>query len=60
MAKAFAIFGMAVAIIFFLVFTMDLATGLPFSKASVVADVGFMVSALALGYISWTTFRELK
>lgn len=58
MAKAFAVFGMAVAVLFLLVFSLDLAIGMPFSKASVIADVLFLVCAAGLGYMSWTTFRE--
>lgn len=58
MAKAFSVFGMVVAIIFLLVFTLDLALGMPFSKASIVADIGFIISSLILGYLSWTTYRE--
>jgi hypothetical protein len=58
MAKAFSVFGMVVAAIFLLVFALDLAAGMPFGKASWIADVGFILCALILGYLSWSTFRE--
>lgn len=58
MAKAFSVFGMVVAIVFLLVFSLDLAVGMPFGKASLVADIGFIICAIALGYMSWTTYRE--
>jgi hypothetical protein len=58
MAKAFSVFGMVVAIIFLLVFSLDLALQLPFGRASWIADVGFIISAILLGYMSWLTYRE--
>ena len=58
MAKAFSVFGMVVSIIFLLVFSLDLALGMPFGGASMIADIGFIVCALMLGYMSWSTYRE--
>ena len=60
MAKAFSVFGMVVSIIFLLVFTLDLALGMPFGGASWIADVGFIICAILLGYMSWMTFKEQK
>ena len=45
MAKAFSVFGMVVAIIFLLVFTLDLALGMPFGGASWFADADELVAA---------------
>jgi hypothetical protein len=58
MAKGFAVFGMVVAIVFVLVFGLDLAIGIPFSTASWLADTLFILASLALGYMSFVTFRE--
>jgi hypothetical protein len=58
MAKAFSVLGMVVAIVFLLVFTLDLALEMPFGRASMIADIGFIICALALGYMSWTVYRE--
>ncbi len=58
MAKAFSVFGMVVAIIFLLVFALDLALQMPFGRASWIADVGFILCAIMLGYLSWLTYRE--
>jgi hypothetical protein len=58
MAKAFSVLGMVVAIVFLLVFALDLALKMPFGRASMFADIGFIICALALGYMSWTTYRE--
>jgi hypothetical protein len=58
MPKALCIFGMVIAGLLILVFGLDLATGVPFDKASMVMDVGFAVVSALLGFVSWTTFRE--
>jgi hypothetical protein len=59
MPKALSISGLAVASCLLLLFGLDLALGFPFGKASMPMDVGFVVCALILGYMSWSTFREL-
>ncbi len=52
------IFGLSVAVLLLLVFTLDLAIKIPFSRASLLMDIGGVVSALGLGAISFTTLRE--
>jgi hypothetical protein len=58
MPKVLTIIAMVIAGLIFLVFTLDAAIGIPFNKASLVMDIGFIVCAAALGYLSWTTYRE--
>lgn len=58
MPKALAISGLAVAVVVLLVFGLDVAIGIPLGGMSKTMDIGFLVCALILGYISWTTFRE--
>ena len=58
MAKGFAIFGFVVAIVLLLVFGLDLAVGIPFDRINVVTDVLFVLASLALGVVSFMTFRE--
>ncbi|MFN7813990.1 MAG: hypothetical protein ACK5SI_15165 [Planctomycetia bacterium] len=53
MSKVIAMLGMIMAGLLAVVFTADLAAAVPFGRASVVADVGFVVSSLLLGYASW-------
>ncbi len=60
MSKLLTIFGMIVAALVFILFTLDLAIGYPFMRAYLVIDIAFMVCALALGFISWSSFRELE
>lgn len=58
MPKAMSIVGMVIAVLIFLLFTLDLALARPFYRASMVMDVVFVVCALILGYLSWTTYKE--
>lgn len=58
MAKGFAIFGFVVAIVLLLVFGLDLAVRIPFDRVSLVADILFVLASVALGVISFMTFRE--
>ncbi len=60
MAKAMSIAGMIVAGLIALVFIADLAMGIPFSRVATATDVGFLVSALILAYLSWNAFRDSK
>jgi hypothetical protein len=61
MAKALCIVGMIISILVFIVFLSDLVlpvTLAPFMKASRVMDIAFVLCALGLGYLSWSTWRE--
>lgn len=60
MPKALTISGMVVSAVLLLLFGLDLATGIPFDKVSLVMDIGGVICALLLGYMSWTTLRELR
>jgi hypothetical protein len=58
MPKALCITGMVVAILVLILFLVDLAIGIPFKRASTTLDIVFIISALALAYMSWTTLKE--
>ncbi len=60
MPKALTIGGMVVSAVLLVLFGLDLAIGTPFGGISKVMDIGAVVCALMLGYMSWTTFRELR
>lgn len=60
MAKAMSIAGMVVAGLLALVFLADLAIAVPFGRVGPMTDVGFLVSAIILGYLSWNAFRDAK
>ena len=40
--------GLAVALLLFVLFVLDLSIGIPFHRASMLADIGFVVSSLGL------------
>ena len=43
-----------------LIFALDLAIGIPFSRASILMDIGSCIGALGLAGISFMTLREPK
>ncbi len=60
MPKALTISAMVIAALLFLLFGLDLAIGIPFGQASIVMDVGVLLSSALLGYMSWSVYREIK
>lgn len=60
MPKALCLMGAVIAVLLLLVFGLDLALGFPFRRVSLVMDIGLVASAVALGYVSWTTLKEQK
>lgn len=59
MPKALSIFALAVSVLLLLLFGLDLAAGFPFGGANPVMDIGFLVFSALLGYLSWSTMREV-
>jgi high-affinity Fe2+/Pb2+ permease len=60
MSKAMTILGMVVAGLVGLVFVLDLAVGIPFDRANMVMDIGALIAAAILGYLSWDALREVR
>jgi hypothetical protein len=58
MAKVLCIAGAVIAVLLLLIFGLDLALKIPFKRASILMDIGFLVCAGLLGFISWTTLKE--
>ena len=61
MPKVLCITGMVIAGLIFVVFLTDLVLPVsfaPFKNASRVMDVMFILCAVGLGYLSWTTWKE--
>ena len=58
MAKVLCIAGAVIAVLLVLVFGLDLAVKIPFKRASLLMDIGFLVAAALLAFISWTTLKE--
>ncbi|MBX7167340.1 MAG: hypothetical protein K1X74_13500 [Pirellulales bacterium] len=59
MQRILTIAGLVVAVLLALIFGLDLALGIPFSKVSMLMDILFLVCALMLGYMSWMTLRQV-
>lgn len=60
MPKALCLVGTVVAALLLLVFGLDLAIQFPFGRRSMAMDIGCLVSAVILGYLSWLTLKEQK
>ncbi len=60
MPKAMTIAGMVVAGLIGLVFAADLILSVPFSGASKLMDIGSLIAAGLLGYLSWNVMREIR
>jgi hypothetical protein len=67
MPKILCLTGLVVSGLIAIIFFMDLAFGLlgmsslaPFKLASPLLDSVMLLSSVVLGYLSWTSFRELK
>jgi hypothetical protein len=58
MAKALTIFGIVVAGLLALAFIADMAIGVPFAGASWTMDIGAILAAGVLGYLSWDAYRD--
>jgi hypothetical protein len=60
MSKVLCLIGGAIAALMLLIFGLDLAFGFPFGRVDSTLDIGFAVSAIILGYGSWSTMRALR
>ncbi len=60
MGKGMTIGGMVVAMLVFLLFTLDLAVGFPFSRANWIMDLTALLAALGLAFLSWSTLRDFE
>ena len=58
MPRAMTIAGLVVSGLLALVFALDLFIKFPFDRQSMVMDIGFLISSLILGFLSWSTLRE--
>lgn len=60
MAKGLTIISMVIAVLVLVLFALDLAIKIPFDRVNMGMDIAFVISALGLGYISWSTYKEVK
>ncbi len=60
MAKGLTIMSMVIAVLVLLLFAADLAIAIPFRRAKPVMDIVFVLCSVGLGYISWSTYKEVS
>ncbi len=60
MSKAMTIAGMVVAALLLTLFGADLVVGFPFGGAQSTMNIGALVASALLGYLSYSTYRELR
>lgn len=54
MSKLLALAGLIVSGLVAILFMADLVAGFPFQRASMPADVGFVIAGVVLAYLSWS------
>ncbi len=59
-SKSVPFVGIVVSGIVGILFLADAAVAIPFSRVSVLADIGFIVSSGILAYLSWSTLMSRK
>ena len=60
MSKALTIVGMVVAGLVGLLFLVDLVAGIPFGGANIMMNIGALIGAAILGYLSWDALRDVR
>jgi hypothetical protein len=58
MPKVLCMTGMVIAILILVLFLLDLAVKFPFQRNSMLMDITFVLCAVGLGFLSWTTLKE--
>lgn len=54
MSNVLSFVGLVVSGLIVILFVADLAAGFPFQRASIAADIGFVVSGLIVAYLAWS------
>lgn len=67
MPKALCLTGLVIAILVFLIFLCDMLFGMigmvsfaPFKMNNILMDIIFLLCSIGLGFVSWTSYKELK
>lgn len=60
MSKVLPLVGMIVSGLVVVLFVADLAAGFPFQRVSIAADVGFIIAALIVAYLSWSLLGRAR
>ena len=60
MSKALCIVSLAIFALLLIVFLLDMVAGIPFGRANMAMDLGFVISCAGLGTLGFFVFRKLK
>ena len=60
MSKVMPFAGMIMSGLVGILFLADLVAGFPFQRVNIGTDVGFLVSSLILGYLSWSIMERSR
>ena len=60
MAKGLTIIAMVIAVLVLVLFGLDSAIKIRFDGVNKLMDTVFVICATGLGYISWSTYKEVK
>ncbi len=58
MSKLLGFGGMVTAGLIAILFVADLAVGIPFDRASLAVDIGFILASLIVAYLSWSVVER--
>jgi hypothetical protein len=59
-SKLLGFAGMVIAGLIAILFMADLAVGIPFERASIAVDVGFILASLIVAYLSWSIVERSR
>jgi len=60
MSKILCIVSLALSCLLLLIFLLDLTIGVPFGKANMMMDLGFIVAAGIIAVFSFLTMKETR
>jgi len=60
MSKVLCIFALVVSAILFLLFLVDFVAGVPFARANIWMNIGFLFASGVIGFFSFQTLREMN
>jgi len=59
-SNVLSLIGLVLSGLVVILFVADLAAGFPFQRASVTADIGFILAGLIVAYLSWSINERAK
>ena len=60
MPKALCIIALSIFALLLIVFLLDIVAGVPFGRASMLTDIGFIICSVGLGTFSFFCLRQQR